>query len=84
MGCPVILSDIAPHREIAGGTDFIPLIPPDDVAGFAREMQRYKQMPTAARAEIGAKCRKLIEARFSLAAMHKSYEEVYAQVIGSK
>lgn len=80
----MILSDIAPHREIAGGTDFIPLIPPDDVAGFAREMQRYKQMPTAARAEIGAKCRKLIEARFSLAAMHKSYEEVYAQVIGSK
>jgi glycosyltransferase involved in cell wall biosynthesis len=83
-GCPVILSDIAPHREIAGGADFIPLIPPDDVAGFAREMQRYKQMPAAARAEIGAKCRKLIEARFSLAAMHKSYEEVYAQVIGSK
>lgn len=81
--CPVILSDIAPHREIAGGADFIPLIPPDDVAGFAREIQRYKQMPTAARAEIGAKCRKLVEERFGLAAMHKRYEEVYAQVIGS-
>jgi glycosyltransferase involved in cell wall biosynthesis len=82
-GCPVILSDIAPHREIAGGADFIPLIPPDDVAGFAREMQRYKQMPAAARAAIGAKCRKLVEERFSLAAMQSRYEEVYAQVIGS-
>ncbi len=82
-GCPVILSDIAPHREIAGGANFIPLIPPEDVTGFAREMQRYKQMPTAARAEIGARCRKLVEERFSLATMHKRYEEVYAQVIGS-
>jgi glycosyltransferase involved in cell wall biosynthesis len=81
--CPVILSDIAPHREIAGGADFIPLIPPDDVAGFAREVQRYKQMSAAARAAIGEKCRKLVEERFSLAAMHKKYEEVYAQVIGS-
>lgn len=82
-GCPVILSDIAPHREIAGDAGFIPLIPPDDVAGFAREMQRYKQMPAAARAEIGAKCRKLVEERFSLATMQNRYEEVFAQVIGS-
>jgi glycosyltransferase involved in cell wall biosynthesis len=82
-GCPVILSDIEPHREIADSADFIPLIPPDDVAGFAREMQRYKQMPAAARAEIGAKCRKLVEERFSLATMQSRYEEVYAQVIGS-
>ncbi len=82
-GCPVILSDIAPHREIAGGVDFISLIAPDDVAGFAREMLRYKQMPAAARAAIGAKCRKLVEERFSLAEMQSKYEEVYAQVIGS-
>jgi glycosyltransferase involved in cell wall biosynthesis len=79
--CPVILSDIAPHREIANGADFIPLIPPDDVAGFAREVQRYKQMSAASRTEFGEKCRKLVEERFSLAAMHKRYEEVYAQVI---
>ncbi len=81
--CPVILSDIAPHREIAGGADFIPLVPPDDVAGLAQEVQRYKQMAAAARAEIGEKCRKLVEERFSLAAMHRRYEEVYARVIGS-
>jgi glycosyltransferase involved in cell wall biosynthesis len=82
-GRPVILSDIAPHREIADGANFIPLIPPDDVAGFTREMQRYKQMSAAARAEIGEKCRKLIEKRFSLATMQSRYEEVFAQVIGS-
>ena len=25
--CPVVLSDIPPHREIAEGVDFIPLVP---------------------------------------------------------
>lgn len=53
------------------------------VAGFAREIQRYKQMSTALRTEIGEKCRKLVEARFSLAAMQSRYEEVYSQVIGA-
>ncbi|MGH7491213.1 MAG: glycosyltransferase family 4 protein [bacterium] len=79
--CPVVLSDIAPHREIARGVEFIPLIPPDDVAGFARELRRFRGMPAAERAEIGEKCRRLVEERFSLAAMHRKYEEVYAQTM---
>jgi glycosyltransferase involved in cell wall biosynthesis len=39
--CPVILSDIPSHREIADGIDFVPLIHPDDVMGFAREIRRF-------------------------------------------
>jgi glycosyltransferase involved in cell wall biosynthesis len=80
-GCPVLLSDIPPHREIAEGTDFIPLIHPNDVPGFAREIKRFRQMPASERADIGQRCRKLVEERFSLTAMHKGYEEVYAQVL---
>ncbi len=81
--CPVLLSDIPPHREIAEGVDFIPLIQPDDVAGFAREIKKFGEMPVSERAAIGQECRKLVERRFSLPAMHAGYAEVYAQLTGS-
>jgi glycosyltransferase involved in cell wall biosynthesis len=80
--CLVILSDIPPHREIADGADFIPLIHPDDVAGLAREIKRIRHMSPTDRSEIGEKNRKLVEDRFSLTTMHKRYEEVYAQMLG--
>jgi glycosyltransferase involved in cell wall biosynthesis len=79
--CPVLLSDIAPHREIVDGADFVPLVHPDDVVGFAQEIKRFRQMSPSERVEIGEKCRGLVEERFSLSAMHKGYEEVYAQVL---
>jgi glycosyltransferase involved in cell wall biosynthesis len=80
--CPVLLSDIAPHREIADGVDFIPLVHPDDVAGFTQEIKRFRQMSPTERMGIGEKCRGLVEERFSLCAMHEEYEQVYAQVLG--
>jgi glycosyltransferase involved in cell wall biosynthesis len=80
--CPVLLSDIPPHREIAAGADFIPLVQPNDVAGFAREIERFRQMSATERARIGERCRKIAVERFSLAAMHKGYEAVYDQVLG--
>jgi len=79
--CPVLLSDIPPHREIAGAADFIPLVHPNDIDGFARELNRFTQMSFSQRAQIGEKCRKLVETHFSLTAMHKRYEEVYSQVM---
>lgn len=79
--CPVILSDIPPHREIASGADFIPLIHPDDIEGMAREIERFRQMSSSERAEIGEKCRKIVEERFGLSTMHRRYEEIYAQVM---
>lgn len=82
--CPVVLSDIPPHREIAEGVGFIPLVKPDDEAGFAREIKRFREMPASERAAIGQQCRKLVEQRFSLDAMHAGYEKIYAQVIGQQ
>jgi glycosyltransferase involved in cell wall biosynthesis len=86
MACyrPVILSDIPPHREIAEGVGFIPLIKPDDEAGFAREIKKFRKMSASDRAVIGQQCRKLVEQRFSLGAMHAGYEKIYAQVIGQQ
>jgi len=80
--CPVLLSDIPPHREIAEGVDFIPLIQPDDVAGFARAIKKFREMPVSERMAIGQECRKLVERRFSLPAMHTGYAEIYAQIAG--
>lgn len=78
--CPVLLSDIAPHREIAGDADFIPLIQANDIAGFAQEIKRYMQMSLSERVDAGEKCRKLVQEQFSLAAMHTRYEELYYQL----
>ncbi len=80
--CPVLLSDIPPHREIAEGVDFIPLVQTEDVAGFAREIKKFREMTPSQRAAIGEKCRKLVEDRFSLPAMHAGYAEVYSEITG--
>ena len=82
--CPVLLSDIPPHREIADGTDFIPLIQPDDIAGFSQAIKKFKEMTASERAKIGQKCRELVEERFSLTAMHAGYYEVYTQIKGTR
>ena len=78
--CPVLLSDIPPHREIAEGAEFIPLVEPDDVAGFAWEIAKFREMSASEREVVGWQCRKLVEERFSLQTMHARYEEIYAQI----
>jgi glycosyltransferase involved in cell wall biosynthesis len=82
--CPVVLSDIPPHREIAAETDFIPLVPPGDVDAFARELKRFRAMSPEERVAIGQKCREIAESRFSLRAMDAGYEAVYAQVLARR
>lgn len=82
--CPVVLSDIPPHREIAEGVDFIPLVKPGDAAGFAREIKKFREMPVAERTATGQKCRQLVEDRFSLPAMHAGLEQVYARVVSGR
>jgi len=85
MACrrPVILSDIAPHREIVKDVDFIPLINPDNVAGFASAIKKYREMSVSERATLGEKCRKLIEEQFSLPVMHSGYAAIYSEITGN-
>lgn len=82
--CPVLLSDIPPHREIVESLGFVPLIQPDDTAGLAREIKKFSEMSISEREALGQRCRKVIEERFSLPAMHAGYEEVYRQVISNR
>jgi glycosyltransferase involved in cell wall biosynthesis len=78
---PVVLSDIAPHREIVGDSNFVRLVPPDDPAGFAKEIARIAAMSAGERDELGERCRALVEERFGLAAMHQRYGEVYRSAL---
>lgn len=52
--------------------DSIPMIDPDDVVGFAREIRKFRRMCAAEVAGIGEECRKLVEEQFSLTSMPKA------------
>jgi glycosyltransferase involved in cell wall biosynthesis len=80
-GLPVLLSDIPPHREIAEGVDFIPLVKPQDAGEFARQLGRFEAKGYEERLAIGRMCRKLVQDKFSMTAMHARYAEIYSQVI---
>jgi glycosyltransferase involved in cell wall biosynthesis len=80
-GLPVVLSDIPPHREVTHGLDKVPLVRPGDVAGFAREIERFHRMPREQRREIGRQCRALVLERFTLQRMHAGYDRVYRELI---
>lgn len=79
-GCPVILSDIQPHREVADGAEFIPFVAPGDTLGFARAIRRFEEMSPDERREIGERCRQHVLQRFSLATMHESLARVYGEL----
>jgi glycosyltransferase involved in cell wall biosynthesis len=79
-GCPVVLSDIPPHREVADGVDFIPFVTPGDFEGFAREVERFRAMPPSERSAIGERCREHAHARFSLPRMLAEYDRIYGEV----
>lgn len=78
--CPVILSDIAPHSEVASDSDFIPLLPPDDVADFAREIGRMFHLPADQRRELGMQSRQLVEDRFSATQMNEDYNQLFKRL----
>jgi glycosyltransferase involved in cell wall biosynthesis len=79
-GCPVILSDIPPHRELAEGTDFIPFVRPGDVEGFAAAIRRFHDMSPKQRREIGRRCRDHMASRFTLPIMRAGTEAVYREL----
>lgn len=78
--CPVILSDIPSHREIAADASFIPLVPAQDDAVLTNEIRKFREMPGSQRAAIGAMCRRHVEDRFPLSLLHARYDHVYSEL----
>lgn len=79
-GCPVVLSDIPPHRELAEDVDFVPFVKPGDAGGFAREIVRFRAMSADEREAVGRRCRELVRSRFDLKKMHAGYERTYREL----
>lgn len=79
-GCPAVLSDIPPHRELVEGADFVPLVVPGDVDGFAREIRAFAQMPPARRPEIARRGREHVTARYTMPILHANTEAVYREL----
>jgi len=80
--CPVILSDIPPHGEIAYNAGFITLVDAKDAASFATQIERLMRMLPEERAAIGEQCRRLVEERFSMQGMQEGYLDIYEQLLG--
>jgi glycosyltransferase involved in cell wall biosynthesis len=80
--CPVILSDIPPHREIVKAAPGIPLVPVGDVDGFARSIHRLLELEDEQRHKLGEEQRSCVVNHFSVQAMNNSYGEVYMRIIG--
>jgi len=80
--CPVILSDIPAHREIADGNKFITLVDPYNIDLLALEILKFRNMGFLKRKLIGDKCRRLVEEKFTLDRMVSKYEEIYYKLLG--
>ncbi|HYG71083.1 MAG TPA: glycosyltransferase family 4 protein, partial [Actinomycetota bacterium] len=79
VGAPVVLSDIAPHREIEAAE--IRFVPVGDAAGFARAIDDVLALPAQERVALGQLGQEAVRRTFSLEAMHAGYERVYHELI---
>ncbi len=79
MACrtPVLLSDIDPHREINIARPELAVLPCEDVEAFAASIGRIAAMAADEREALGDACRRIVEDRFSTAAMHAAYVPIY-------
>lgn len=79
---PVVLTDIAPHRELGEGFDGIRMFGIGDTDTLARHLVALAATPAAERDELGRAGRRHVEARYGLDAMHRNYEPIYSVAAG--
>lgn len=79
-GLPVVLSDIAPHREIVEGKDVAEIVPVGDVAAVATAMTRLQNLSATERAALGDRGRRVVLDSFSLRAMTDGYQRTYSKI----
>ena len=71
--CPVILSDIPPHREIARKAPGVPLVRPGDITALTDALTTYDAMSTRSKERLGARMRRCVEEHFSVRSMNDAY-----------
>lgn len=91
MGCPVIATDIGapPETVIDAGRHGLDaatgwLVPPNDAEALSRCLETVLSLSSDVRADLGARARAHVTARFTLEAMKLATLEVYDELLGSR
>jgi capsular polysaccharide biosynthesis protein len=77
--CPVILSDIPPHSEIARLAPGVPLMRPGDITALSDALTTYQAMSARSKSRLGARMRRCVEEHFSVRSMNDAYEMLYRE-----
>jgi glycosyltransferase involved in cell wall biosynthesis len=75
-GTPCVATDVGESGTILA--DLGPVVPPNDPPALAAAMDRVLDQPSAAREATGRRGRDRVAERYSLAAVARLYEELYA------
>lgn len=78
--CPIVLSDIPPHREIARRAPHIPLVEVGDIDGLTTALAVLLRLPESERQRRGEALRRCVADHFSVAAMNARYGRLYARL----
>lgn len=81
IGMPAVLSDIPQHREVATDKDFVSILPFDEEK-WINEINKLVGQSHEELISLGDKSRAYVKENFSLAAMHKKYDEIYEKLRG--
>lgn len=79
-GCPVVATDIPPHREVAALAPGLRLVAVGDSQGMQRTLRRSLELSPEERSRLGAQMRACVEQHFSVESMNAQYGRTYVQV----
>jgi glycosyltransferase involved in cell wall biosynthesis len=80
MGCPVVTTDIPPHREFLRHEHNALLVPPRDPEALAKDVQRALK-DSALRTKLAVAGQMTVEKRFTHTKMVNTYDEFYRSVL---
>lgn len=78
--CPVVLSDIPAHREIAALAPSVRLVATGDVEGFAAAIRRALTLPPAEHQRVGEELRRCAVEHYGVRRMNLAYGRLYARI----
>ncbi|HET9997304.1 MAG TPA: glycosyltransferase [Nocardioides sp.] len=82
--CPVVLSDIPPHREIARMARVardVPLVPCGDTPSLSAALAAVLDMNPRSRRRLGARLRLCVKEHFSVQSMNDAYGAIYQDMV---
>lgn len=80
-GCPVVLSDIPAHHEIAQNQKHVDFASLEEPGQYIQKIRSFAKMPAQERRRIGQNCRQHVGKYFPLHKMVSAYEQVYQNLV---